>query len=297
MIQKYVCIVVLVLSALSLSAAVQNTDSLSVSFQSNDSLMLVIDSLKQTVTSLSGEIKENKEDTKLDKVWNTRKKYINIGYVNQSLTREENGGGTWRSEKGFSLSQGRTYYLHKKPVLGMVKFGIDWTIYDLNLAIYKDKFGVFGANANDLGYGDYYYEDGYRPLSSGEVTDPLDMSQIEIGTQIGPSITVNPVSFLKASLYFRVAPSYSMLTVNEEIYHSYGTFFTFGGSVAFKAISVGIEGRWGNTKYNNIDLGNLEDEDNWEDGTDISDMLRGKNDKIKWKTGSMRFYVSFRLGK
>lgn len=42
---------------------------------------------------------------------------MNIGYVTQSLTRQENGGGTWKSEKGFNFGQGRTFYLHKKPFL------------------------------------------------------------------------------------------------------------------------------------------------------------------------------------
>ena len=33
----------------------------------------------------------------------------------------------------------------------MIKFGIDWTFYDLNFVKYKDKFGVFGGNADYLG--------------------------------------------------------------------------------------------------------------------------------------------------
>ncbi len=126
------------------------------------------------------------------------------------------------------------------------------------------------------GMGDYYYEDGYLPPlpdteGDEEVSD--DMMQMEISTQI-PSVTINPVSHLKVSGYFRVAPSYSMLVASEELYHGYGTFFTLGGSVSFKIISIGIEGRWGNTKYNNIDLGNLEDEEYWDEDASMGDMLK-----------------------
>lgn len=300
MMRKYVYIIIGVLIGLSCPAMAQGIHEASSSSQPTDSLVQVIDSLKQTVTALSGEIKENKENERLQEVWGKHRKYMNIGYVSQSLTRKENGGGTWKSEIGFNYGQGRTYYLHKKPILGMIKFGIDWTFYDLNFVKYKDKFGVFGGNADYLGYGDYYYEDGYLPpLPDTEGDEEVfdDMMQMEISTQVGPSVTINPVNHLKVSGYFRVAPSYSMLVASEELYHGYGTFFTLGGSVSFKIISIGIEGRWGNTKYNNIDLGNLEDEEYWDEDASMGDMLKGENDKIKWKTGSMRFYISFRLGK
>lgn len=29
---------------------------------------------------------------------------------------------------GVSISWGKTYYLHKKPLLGMLKFGLDWSL-------------------------------------------------------------------------------------------------------------------------------------------------------------------------
>lgn len=297
MMKKYIYIIG-VLMGLACPVMAQEINETQVSAYPNDSLTQVIDSLKQTVSALSGKIEGKEKDEQVDEIWGKRRKYMNIGYVTQSLTRKGNGGGTWKSEIGFNYGQGRTYYLHKKPILGMIKFGIDWTFYDLNFVKYKDKFGVFSGNADYLGYGDYYYENGYlpplpEPSEDEEVSD--DMMQLEVSTQVGPSVTINPVSHLKVSGYFRVAPSYSMLVANEELYHGYGTFFTLGGSVSFKAISIGVEGRWGNTKYNNIDLGNLDDEEYWDEDADMGEMLKGKNDKLKWKTGSMRFYISFRL--
>lgn len=299
MMKKYGYIIIGMLAGLWSPVMAQEVNEEPVTVQSNDSLVKEINRLKQTVETLSDEININKERIRIGEVWSNNRKYMNIGYVNQSLTRKENGGGTWKSEIGFNYGQGRTYYLHKKPILGMIKFGIDWTFYDVNFVKYKDKFGVFGGNADYLGYGDYYYPEGYLPPipdnGEGEEEYSDQMMQMEISTQIGPSVTVNPVSYLKVSGYFRVAPSYSMLVANDEIYHSYGTFFTLGGSVSFKKIAIGIEGRWGNTKYNNIDLGNLEEEESWNENTSMGDMLRGENDKTKWKTGSMRFYISIRM--
>ena len=287
MIKKLVYIVGIILFACTLPAAAQDIKETK---DTEDT---------QATGRYSDLIKEYQQDMRWQEIWGKHKKYSNFGYVNQSLTRKENGGGTWRSDLGCFLGFGRTYYLHKKPIAGMIMFGIDWTFCDMNIAKYEDTFGFFNGNAEDMGYGDYYYEEGHQPSSSeqNQNAELKKMLQCEFSTQIGPSVTINPVSHLKAGLYFRVAPSYSLLSVNDsyasDLLHSYGTFFTFGGSVAFKAISFGIEGKWGNTKYNNVDLSKFEPEGSWNEDTD--DTLLDKNSKTKWKTGSMRFYISIRM--
>jgi len=82
-----------------------------------------------------------------------------------------------------------------------------------------------------------------------------------------------------------------MLYAAEEFSTSYGTFFSFGGAISYRVISLGIEGRWGNVKYDSMfDLGALED---IEDTGDID--LSGDKPSTKWKVGSMRFYVSLRF--
>ena len=129
------------------------------------------------------------------------------------------------------------------------------------------------------GEGDYYED------------ETEDMYQAEIGMSVGPSVTINPIDHLKANLYFRVTPSFSMLYAAEEFSTSYGTFFSFGGAISYRVISLGIEGRWGNVKYDSMfDLGALED---IEDTGDID--LSGDKPSTKWKVGSMRFYVSLRF--
>ena len=142
----------------------------------------------------------------------------------------------------------------------MIKFGIDWSWMDLNYAQYK-------VEAYDYDTDELYSEKAH---------------QLEYGMQIGPSVTINPVHHLKVSAYFRVTPSYSMMYLDDSFNSNFALFYSFGGSVAWKVISVGVEGRWGQAKYNGF---SLEDAD-----------LEGiSSTKTKLKTNSVRFYVGFRF--
>lgn len=154
------------------------------------------------------------------KIWKDRAKYFNISYVKQSLSAQD-ADYKYNSSLGVAITNGRTYYLHKKPILGMIKFGIDWSFYDVNFAMYENEIN-----------------DGYD-------VEKEKMYQAEVGMQIGPSVTVNPIDHLKVNGYFRVTPSYSMMYSGDEFSGSYGTFFSAGGAISYKVISLGIEGRWG----------------------------------------------------
>ena len=73
----------------------------------------------------------------------------------------------------------------------------------------------------------------------------------------------------------------------DEFNGSYGTFFSAGGAISYKVISLGIEARWGKTKYQSlVDLGDITGEDG-----DFSVEIPKSN----WKTASTRFYISFRF--
>ena len=68
-----------------------------------------------------------------------RAKYFNIGYItNQTLTDKVDAEAEWKSDFGVSLTFGKTYYLHKKPLLNMIKFGIDATWFELSYAKYSE---------------------------------------------------------------------------------------------------------------------------------------------------------------
>ena len=47
-----------------------------------------------------------------------------------------NGLEKLNSDFAVAINRGNTYYLHKKPLFGMLKFGLDWTVFDIAAAKY-----------------------------------------------------------------------------------------------------------------------------------------------------------------
>lgn len=202
------------------------------------------------------------DDALMNSIWKRRAKYFNVAYVSQQMTLTDNGSRL-NSKFGVALSSGKTYYLHKKPIAGMMKFGIDWTWMDLNYAGYAQQ----GLDAYD-------HDDAFE----------LGLHQIDVGMQIGASFTINPVDHLKVAVYFRYAPTFSMALLDDAFGYNYVSFFNAGLSVSYRIISIGFENRWGNARYNNLGLN--------EDG-DYSTTFNSF--KRNMKTNSMRVYVSFRF--
>ena len=243
--------------------------------QNDEATAQRLDSLQQVVNQLTSNVETLEKDNLNQKIWKDRAKYFNIGYVNQTVT-DKTFGGKIKSDFGVSLSSGKTYYLHKKPIVGMIKFGLDWTWLDINYA--KSTLETIDP-------------DTYEISSSA-------MHQAEIGMQFGPSVTVNPIHHLKVSGYFRFAPSYSALYADETFYHKDVAMWNAGVAVAWKVISVGGEWRWGTAKYDGLTFDEAAfDENSYGDGDvtvdDVMDKLSAG--KSKFKTNSMRVYLSFRF--
>lgn len=247
--------------------------------QSNETALQQQDSLQQVVNQLTAE-RDSYEQADLNRrIWKERAKYFNIGYVKQTLT-DKTFGGDIKSDFGISLTNGKTYYLHKKPIGGMVKFGIDWSWMDINYA--KSTSSVLDEE-------------------NGTLSESA-MHQLEYGMQFGASVTVNPVHHLKVSGYFRFEPSYSMLYMDETFHHHYVSMWNAGCAVAWKMISVGVEWRWGTANYKGLSLAGLDEDtsiDENEDATwdDVVGDVFGSlsTGERKLKTSSMRVYVSFRF--
>lgn len=72
----------------------------------------------------------------------------------------------------------------------MIRFGLDATWFDLNYTNYKLE---------------YRWEDNYDEEEEPETSN---FHQAEIGMQVGPSVTVNPVGKLNVNAYFRFAPQF-----------------------------------------------------------------------------------------
>ncbi len=152
-----------------------------------------------------------------------RKKYINLGFINTTMSQD--GMPDLKSNYGASFTVGRTFYLHKKPIGGILRFGLDATWFDLNYTNYKIKHITYWETEN------YQYHQG------------------EISMHIGPSITIKPIGKLNIHGYFRYAPSFSALYADDTFYGNYATFFVGGASISYGVIGLGFESRFGDCKY------------------------------------------------
>ena len=127
---------ILMILALAVSGVRAQEQTKEATTQRLDSLQQVVDRLTTNVATLE---KENLNQA----IWKDRAKYFNIGYVKQTLT-DKTFGGDITSDFGVSLSYGKTYYLHKKPIAGMIKFGLDWDV---------DGYQLCEVDALDAGRG------------------------------------------------------------------------------------------------------------------------------------------------
>lgn len=198
-----------------------------------------IDSLESVVQGLNYEILELKNYyKKQEKIWG-RSKYFNLGYNMENLTNDDSTSELTRTF-GTSITIGRTFYLHKSPIAGMIKFGLDWSYIDINAAGYNYKYS--------------YWESDSEGSNNTLETDEYSIYKMEVGMQFGPSVTVNPIDYLKISAYFRYSPCYSVVLDDALQFNgSYGSYMNAGLAVSYKVISVGYEMRWGtsNISYEN----------------------------------------------
>jgi len=161
-------------------------------------------------------------------LWRGRSKYLYLSYGIQSL---KNCSECLRADFGVALIQGRTYYLHKRPVARRVMIGIDWNRVDVNFAKYPD--------IPELD-------------QSAEHTD-LSIMQTEVGMGLGPSFTVSLVPHLRTCLYCRATPSASIMRQDKDFTVRYATFLNVGLTLSYKLISAGVEQRWNlKTDYGNL---------------------------------------------
>lgn len=251
-----------------------------------------VDSLKQVVNALANQVNDADRAALDKKIWKDRAKYFNIGYVNQSLNSKD-GNVKYKSNLGVNMTWGKTWYLHKKPILNMIKIGLDWSWMDFNYVKYASLEEKYAFEEGG-------YDDSYDDIYADEEDFDLDFGchQLEYGMQIGPSITVNPIHHLKVSTYFRFQPSASIMLLDEEVYYGFVPFFNFGAAVSWKAISVGVEGRWGGTKYHGVSVEEEDGSDYVEDWMEdeelaVSDVVSTFRERMRTK--SFRVYLSFRF--
>ncbi len=154
-----------------------------------------------------------------------KKRYINLGFINNTMSREESPD--LKSNYGASFITGRIFYLNKAHG-GALRFGIDITWFDLNYTNYKIK------HVTNLGTDNYQFHQG------------------EVSMHIGPSFTINPGKKWNIHFYFRYAPSYSVLYAKNAFYGNYATYFVGGASISCGVMGLGFESRYGDCKYKGL---------------------------------------------
>lgn len=192
-----------------------------------------------------------------------RGRFTNLGFAYTHLNQE--GYPKLHSDLGFSLSKGTTYHLHK-PIAGCLRFGIDATWFDLTYENYKVR--------------EHYLND----------IDDFSIHHIDLGLQVGPSVTVNLFRRFQAHAYFRYAPTLALMYNNDELQAGFANMFTGGVCVSYGVIGVGIESRFGSSKMNSY----FENDDYYDsDSEDWTDAIGSR--KVKTKFSGLRAYISFRF--
>lgn len=211
-----------------------------------------------------------------------RKKFQQIGYSYNTFSRKD--GAQLKNNIGVSFTSGRSYYLHK-PIAGRLRIGLDWAWTDINYASYKVN---------------YIYTDAATSTQSEAEDDDSDddrytnltMHGVDIGMQIGPSVTYAVTNDIQLHAYGRYAPAFSLLYDGDHVQGGFGNFCVIGANVSWKCIGLGIEGRFGGSTYKNLDSGDEPEDyaDFVDDGIHIA-----PNEKGKTTYSGFRAYITFRF--
>lgn len=276
-----------IIIAMALAATVGST-ALAQTYASSEEELQALRSELDDVKS-----KQAKADEKdaTHRIWH-RSKFFNVSYIDQTLKAPDmevkpGDQNEWKNQWGVGISLGNTYYLHR-PILGIIRFGIDAIWFDASYSQYKKGDLSSLGDIMDIDPDNIDLDNPGTSLPDPEDID-LGMHQLELGMGIGPSVGVAPFRHLgsmlqplKAGLYFHYHPSYSgILMTNDgetKVNHTFVNFFSFGAHIDYKLLSVGVESRWGNAKYKM---------ESFDGDSDL--------DKMKFETNSTRFYVSLRF--
>lgn len=249
------------------------------------------DSLQQVVNDL-------KLEEQFRRIWK-RNKHWSFSYIpSATMSVKSNEAAKVESEMGVNIQRGRTWYIPKKALAGMVRFGIDLDPMDVTFVKYKKVAGEL----TEVGGNGYY--DPTFPAPMYESTASKSGNHINYAIGFGPSVTVNPVNYLMVNTYFHWLPGASALLYDGSVCWGFANQFSYGLHVSWKVISLGFEARWGSAKLSTLDIddivnegmggGSSQDGEQAEyTGNDFYEAISRKDEKVKLK--SFLLTVSFRI--
>ena len=235
----------------------------------------------------------------LEKRWK-RRKFWNFGYSVPTLERRDGTFMDWEADYAVSVKNGRSLYFHKKPLGGMVKIGLDYSLLDITYSKLQLKHIEGVAAGEDTSFPSDpsapSVSDGFDEIvsedPSGSVLDllgfNLGMHKLDQTFSVGPRITVNPIDHLMVGVYFHGGFTLSGIFENDNFSYGFGHTLASGLCVSYKVIGVGFEYLWGKVKYNQIDFEEIDG-----DNLSFSEMFSSESFSLKHK--GPKFYVSFRF--
>ena len=232
----------------------------------------------------------------LQKRWN-RKKCWNIGYSVPTLERRDGTFMDWEADYAVSVKNVRSLYFHKKPLGGMVKIGLDYSLLDFTYSKLQLKH-IESAEVGDNTSipSDPSVSDGFDEIVSDDPSGSIlsavgfniGMHKIDETLSVGPRIAINPVDHLMIGAYFHGGFTMSGIYENENFSYGFGYTLTTGLCVSYKVIGFGFEYLCGKVKYKQIDFDEMD-----LDELSFSEMFSSESFRLKHK--GPRVYVSFRF--
>lgn len=260
---------------------------------------------------VSDSIQRAQEERNAD-IWKKSAPVI-LGYNWQSLTDNSNIlTPKYKSSVAINLSTRRTFYLHKKALGSMAKFGLDLTWMDMSMAMYAKGKGIIGSIKDAIGgvtgntasgtfdnFDDYFNTAKDNAISNYNDDDEFDFSSIDVGKMqlsvgilgIGPSIRLAPfyplnkpaLDKIRLTLYFHYQPTFTLVAFTGDetfVNGGYVGMWRYGANLAYGRFGIGIEHSW--AKNNKL-------------STMFSDEDDDHSGKRNFNFSSTRLYIAFKL--
>lgn len=211
----------------------------------------------------SDELAVQKEDlSSINKrIWG-KGRFLRIGYsFAQTCTQFD---PVEKSKYSFFLTKGTTYRFPKKALGGLVKIGIDAVWFDIQFSKFKAPYS--GMNWSSDIIEDIDPDDSGSDESDFDIDLNIGRMAFSAGMGVGPNVSVAPFALtsikglqpLRASIYFHYAPTAQIYAKSQdgdmELSAAFCHMMNFGGNISYRAIAIGVEGRWGKSKFKPLDF-------------------------------------------
>lgn len=252
------------------------------------------DSLQAALDDMTAQIETEKLNKK---IWG-KGRFTRIGYAIAQTADEYSP--VEKSKFSFFLTKGTTYLFPNKPIAGLLKIGLDAVWFDIQATKYNSPYSSLDWTSEFIEEPTTSPEYGYEDESEGLDLDlNIGCWGVSMGMGIGPNVSVAPFALtsikalqpMRVSLYFHYAPTMQLYLKSQdgdvELSSAFCHMMNFGGTLTYRAIGIGFEGRWGKGKFKPLDFSSImEEEGNSESlGTD----------KYTRRYANSRIYIQFRF--